>query len=223
MQHRHPAILLTLASAAALAGCGAPVIDQASLRVVADGRTIVFDREFRYDISRENDLPRPKPGQFRGLLKGTYTARYEDATGVYYGSDGACVIYGTELDRKLKFVSTGGVWIAKAAGAQPAFRLYWISGRPGPIPTPIDGEPACGDVVLPAAPAAAGVAIDPAVTAQIAQRTAPQATPAAAGVGAGLAGGLINAIAESERGKIVLMPAPVAGTAIAGAYREVAR
>lgn len=205
-----------------MAGCGAPVVNQADLRTVTDGRTIVFDKEFRYDISKENDLPRPLPGQFRGLLKGTYSARYEDATGTYFANDNACVIYGTDLNRKLKFVSTGGVWIAKSP-AEPAFRLYWISGKPGPIPAPLESEPPCGEVAMPSAVGPTSAALDPVVTDQIVSRTAPQATPAAAGAGVGLAGGMITAIAEYERGKIVLLPPPAGGTSIAGAFRAVQR
>ncbi len=204
--------------ALAVVGCGAPVINQANLKIVSDGRSILFDREFRYDISKENDHPRPKPGQFRGLLRGAYTARYEDAEGVYYANDNACVIYSADLDQKLKFVSTGGVWISKST-VGPAFRLYWVSGKPGPIPTAIDPEPHCGEVTLPSASAISTASLDPAVTTQIVRATAPQAAPAAAGTGAGLAAGVIGAIAEYERGKIVLLPAPVAGTSITGAFR----
>jgi hypothetical protein len=203
-----------------IAACGAPVIDQRQLKIVADPHTIVFDREFRYDISRETDLPRPRPGQFRGLLKGVYTARYEDATGIYYANDHACVIYGTELEQQRKFVSAGGIWIARSPSARPAFRLYWIAGRPGPLPTPIDAEPACGEIGAPAAnPPGPAVPIDPVVTTQILQRTAPQATPVTAGAGLGLSVGLIEATAEYERGKIVLMPSPVPGTPINALFR----
>lgn len=212
--------ILLLALPLLAAGCGAPVIDQRELRTVPGTSALVFEREFRYDISRENDMPRPQPGQFRGLLKGTYTARYEDANGTYYANDNACVIYSTELAQQRKYVSTGGIWLAKSPTAEPAFRLYWISGRPGPLPTPLAGEPACGDVAAAGSPAAAqGVPIDPAVTMRIIETTAPNASPAAAGAGAGLAVGLINAIADQERGKIVMLPSPVAGTAIRGAFR----
>ena len=197
------------------------MIDQGQLKSIPGLSALVFEREFRYDISRENDLPRPQPGQFRGLLKGTYTARYEDANGTYYANDSACVIYGTDLARQLKFVSSGGIWLARSPTAEPPFRLYWIAGRPGPLPTPLAAEPACGEVAAAASPAGTttGVPIDPLVTSRIVETTAPRATPATAGAATGLATGLINAIAEYERDKIMLLPPPVAGSAIRGAYR----
>lgn len=211
---------LLLALPLVLAGCGAPVIDQRQLKVVPGTSALVFEREFRYDISRENDLPRPQPGQFRGLLKGTYTARYEDATGTYYANDNACVIYGTDLARQLKFVSTGGIWVARSPTAEPAFRLYWIAGRPGPLPTPLAAEPACGEITASGgASPQQGVPVDLQVTMRIVDNTAPRADPAAAGAGAGLAVALIDAIAEYERGKIIVLPAPVSGSKVQGAYR----
>ena len=198
MLPRPISIALAAALATSFLGC-ASFTDQRNLKPIQTGETLVIEREFRYDISKEIDLPRPKPGMFRGLLAGTYLARYEDAEGIYFANDDLCVIVEANLERRVKFVVPGGVWISKSP-RDPAFRLYRIAHSDARA-IPIDQEPACGSVR--------------------ADKPAGNQTTTSNSSSLVIIG--IEAMIDAERGKIQSIQAPAAGTAVPGIRRMPAK
>ena len=204
-----------------LTGCGAPLINPNSLRPVPQpAPQIVFEREFRYDISQEFDLPRPQPGAFRGLLKGTYTAIYEDDHGVYYGNDGLCAITSSEPSRGTKGVEWGGIWIEKNA-VQPKFRIFSIAWYAG-VPVPIHTEPECGSLALPK-PIVSTVSKDDRVAGAVeGVAAAGNANTRANGAVASITVlRLIDAMAAAEKGQLKLLPAPVGNPSLVGKFTTV--
>lgn len=201
-----------------LTGCAAPLINPNSLRSVPQpAPQIVFEREFRYDISQEVDFPRPQPGAFRGLLKGTYTAAYEDDLGIYYGNSGLCAIVGSEPAKGIKGIEWGGIWIEKNA-AQPKFRIFSLAGYEGTV-VPIHSEPECGSLPPPKAIQSTLSKQEGVSSALQGVATAGQSnSPATGAVASSTSLLLVDLLVASEKGKLKLLPVPVGNPSVIGKF-----
>lgn len=126
------------------------------------------------------------------LAAGTYVAELEDERGTFFrgplGCVGNSVAASTWKGQPLNQVarSEGGVYVPRSASESAKMYFYR------------------GGIASPSLPAQ--------TTTEIVQRAAPSATIGQSAVGGAIAGSLINAMIESERGKIGFMPGPKDGS-----------
>ncbi len=213
-------------------GAQAESISPKSLKPAAAATVLHIDKSFRYEDPDSKGMFASATPE-RGLLAGDYVAELEDKDGTFYRGKGTCVLVMTLPKSRTQIFGEGGVYVPKDP-AKP-FRLYRyrqlkteqvLSAEPDAngdwsVPAgkwegsllvigavvPARREPGPPESLCGAPPAPADAASQAGSVMVVA--TVPR-SPIGSGLGSGLSTLLINAMIESGRGEIYLMPAPPA-------------